>query len=115
MIAHPHRAEFRTAGGASEVRVSDCPPDFDTKIAARLGQPAATGKEVIASQQAVVADVGFPADLASADELLGLAVATRSTRPDHPSPSRAAYYSHTSTSQRAAIRRCTNRNGGLPK
>jgi len=49
MIAHPHRAEFRTAGGASEVRVSDCPPDFDTKIAARLGQPAATGKEVIAS------------------------------------------------------------------
>ena len=63
-----------------------------------------------------LADVGFPADLASADGLLGggLAVATRSTRPDHPSPSRAAAESHTGTSRRPAIRCCTNSNAGLP-
>jgi hypothetical protein len=65
----------------------------------------------------VVEGVGFPADLASVDELLrgGLAVASRATRPDHPSPSRAANYSHTGTSPRAAIRRCTNSNAGLAK
>ena len=64
----------------------------------------------------VFADVVFPADLASADELpvgpvsanVFLAVATRSTRPDHPSPSRAANESHTGTSRGPAIRRCTN-------
>ena len=53
------------------------------------------------SSQEVVVDVGIPADLAStdewADEHLGgglvdgrLAVSTRATRPDHPSPCRAA-------------------------
>jgi len=63
------------------------------------------------------ADLGFPADVASADELLGggLAVATRATRLDHPSRGRASCYSHTSTSRRPAIRRCTNSNAGLSK
>jgi hypothetical protein len=61
--------------------------------------------------------VGFPADLASADELQGggLAVATRATRPDHPSPSRAANESHTDTSRGRAIRWRTNSNAGLPR
>ena len=69
------------------------------------------------------ADVGFLADLASADELpagpasanLFLAVANRSTRPDHPSPSRAANESHTGTSRGPAIRDCTNNNADLPE
>jgi hypothetical protein len=62
--------------------------------ATSFGQPAATGKEVIPAEleRGVVPDVGFPADPASADERprRDLAVATRATRPDHPSPSRAA-------------------------
>ena len=73
------------------------------------------------------ADVDFRADLTSADELpggpastnvfagVGLAVATRSTRPDHPSPSRAANESHTGTSRGRAIRGCTNSNADLPR
>ena len=71
----------------------------------------------------VVADVGIPADLGSAGELpagpasanVFLAVANRSTRPDHPSPSRAANESHTGTSRGPAIRCCTNSNADLPK
>jgi hypothetical protein len=68
-------------------------------------------------ERGVVAGGGFPADVASADEVLagGLAGAIRATRPDHPSPDRAANYSRTSTSQHAAIRRCTSSNAGLPR
>jgi hypothetical protein len=47
------------------------PPEFDTTTGASLGQPAPTVKGVMTSWQGVVADVGFPAGLASTDELLG--------------------------------------------
>ena len=65
----------------------------------------------------MAADVGFPADVASTDELLsgGLAVATHATRPARPSPCRAANESRTGTSRGPAIRRCTNSNAGLSR
>ena len=64
--------------------------------------------------QEAVADVGFPADLAPADEPLdGLAAAIRASRRGHPSRSRAANWSRTGTSPRRASRGCTNSNGGL--
>jgi hypothetical protein len=75
----------------------------------------------------VVVVAAFLADLASVDEQLeaerwvgeppggGLAVAIHASRPDHPSPCRAANCSRTNTSRRRAIRRCTNSNGGLSK
>ena len=82
--------------------------------------------------QGVFAVAAFPADLAPVDlALVGelpaaelsvgvppgadVAVATHATRPDHPSPCRAANCSHTSTSRRPAIRRCTNSNDGLSR
>lgn len=76
------------------------------------GEPVCSrGKDVIGSAQGGVPDVEIPAHSASAD---GLAVATRSTRSDHPNPRRAANGNHTDTSLRRAIRRWTNSNAGLP-
>ena len=67
--------------------------------------------EVVAG---AVADAGFPADLVSAADLpgVGLAVATRATRPDRPSPCHVSNQNHTGTSRRLAIRDCTNSNAG---